>query len=102
MLNEKAKTARLHKEPQGGLERTSEGGVFHINRCRSCGRLLTKLEIVKRMRDAESGGEWAGACPCGSGSFAPSNAKWWEYFLPRVVVRVFAVMRCRVAPGESR
>lgn len=102
MLTERATKARLHKEPQGGLERTTEGGVYHISRCRACGRVLTKLEIIKRMRDAENGGEWSGACPCGSGSFTPSNPKWWELFLPRVIRLMFAVMRGQVAPGESR
>lgn len=102
MLSDRATKARLNKEPQGGLERTTEGGVYHVSRCRSCGRLLTKLEIIKRMRDAGAGGEWEGACTCGSSKFTPSNPKWWEFFLPRVVRLCVAVWRGQVAPGESR
>lgn len=103
-LPERAEKIRENKQPVGGLSSVDDrdGGVFHINRCRSCGRLLTKLEIVGKMRSAERSGEYHGVCPCGSGSFAPSNPKTWEYFLPRVIRLAFAIWRGQVAPGESR
>lgn len=101
-LSDRATKTRLTKEPVSGMKLSTEGGIYHINRCELCGRLLTKLEIVERLDSAHSGGEWAGLCPCGASRFRPSNPKWWEYFLPRVIRLAFAVWRGNVEPGESR
>lgn len=101
-LSERATKTKLSGQIRGGLEMTTEGGIYHISRCESCGRLLTKLEIVGRLDAAHGGAAWTGLCPCGSSRFRPSNPKWWEYFLPRVIKLAFAVWRGQVEPGESR
>ena len=101
MLTDKAQNAKLTKEPSGGLERTTEGGIFHISRCKACGRLLTKLEILRRLEEGHSG-HWKGACPCGQSRFAASYPRGLEWALPRVWRMGWAVYRGEVQPGESR
>jgi len=101
-LSDRATKTKLTKEPEGGMELTTEGGIYHISRCEACGRLLTKLEIVERLDAAHTGGKWEGLCPCGASRFRPSNPKWWEYLLPRVMWLAFEVWRGNVEPGESR
>ena len=60
-------------------------------RCYKCGRLLTRLEILKKWREAEKyvgeAGEAirASLCPCGSRHISPTNPTLREeLFLPRV------------------
>jgi len=101
-LSDRATKARLTKGPEGGMELSTEGGIYHISRCESCGRLLTKIEIVERLAAAHAGGAWTGLCPCGASRFRPSNPKWWEYLLPRMIRLAFEVWRGNVEAGESR
>lgn len=101
-LTEKATQAKLDNAPSRGLEATTEGGIFHISRCESCGRLLTKLEIVAALDTAHSGGGWKGICRCGASRFRPSYPRGVEWLAPRVIRMAWAVWKGEVQPGESR
>lgn len=79
----------------GGLRRTAADTTYHINRCSKCGRLVTKTEILDRLDGKKS----LPMCPCGSNSFRPSEPKWWEYFLPRVLGLAFGVLTGKVKEG---
>jgi hypothetical protein len=59
---------------------------YLVMRCYRCGRLITKLEILRVWDKAEkSGGVHPSLCPCGSRHVSPTNPKLWEeLFLPRV------------------
>ncbi len=65
----------------------SERLRYFCYRCYRCGRLLTRLEIVKRWEIAEKdlSVPHLTICPCGSRHLSPTNPKWWEELLyPRV------------------
>lgn len=79
----------------GGLRRTAADTTYHINRCNKCGRLITKTEIVDRLE----GRKPLPVCPCGSNAIRPSNPKWWEYALPRVIVLGYGVLRGTIKEG---
>jgi hypothetical protein len=67
--------------------------LHYCYRCNSCGRLITKLEIL----DARIASR-ANLCPCGAKTISPTNAKWWEeVFLPRCWKLIFAIYTKRVA-----
>jgi len=55
-------------------------------RCYICGRLITKLDLVRVWTAAEKAGvDQKSVCPCGSGKLSPTNPKLWEeLLLPRV------------------
>jgi hypothetical protein len=79
----------------GGLKLTASDTTFHINRCNTCGRLITKVEVVDRLE----GRKPLPLCPCGSSRIRPSEPKVWEYFLPRVVYLALLVLTGRIKPG---
>lgn len=93
---------KLTEKPKGGLKRTTEDGIYHMNRCASCGRLLTKLEIMDRIDRGHAGEKWTGLCPCGASRFRPSYPRGFEWLAPRVLRMAWAVMRREIAPGVSR
>lgn len=57
-----------------------------LYRCSSCGRILTRHEIVGKWQKLEESGTFdASICVCGSRKVNPTNPKLWEeLFLPRV------------------
>jgi len=59
---------------------------YLLYRCFSCGRLITKYEMLAGWEAAEKSQEdRKGVCPCGAGQVRPTNAKLWEeLLLPRV------------------
>ena len=68
-----------------------------VYRCTSCGRLITKLEVL----DQRSSGS-ADLCPCGSRSVRPTNARWWEeLLLPRCWKLIYAIYAHRIAPAPE-
>ena len=80
-----------------GLKKTASDTTFHINRCSKCGRLVTKIEILDRLE----GKRPLPVCPCGSNSIRPSNPKWWEYGLPRVIRLALEILMGRIKPGVA-
>lgn len=50
-------------------------GIFLTNRCKGCGRAITKLEVIHAFEHEHN------VCPCGSNSFKSTNFKWWEALL---------------------
>lgn len=82
---------------EGGLKLTASDTTFHINRCATCNRLITKLEVVDRLE----GRKPLPLCPCGASRIRPSEPKLWEYFLPRVMHLAFLVLTGKVKPGVT-
>lgn len=59
-------------------------------RCKSCGRPLTKLEILARWDRMEvEGGKESALCPCGSRMITPTTFKVWEELLYPKIWRLF-------------
>lgn len=75
------------------LKPTGPAEMFEYDfmRCHICGRLITKPECVEAMNpDGKTPGVF---CPCGSNKVRPTNPRFHEYFLPRVIR--FALLRLR-------
>lgn len=72
--------------------------LYYCYRCRDCGRLITKIELLE--------GRFIGianTCPCGCRRMNPSNAKLWEeLLLPRCWKLIFAIYTHRIAPPPAR
>ena len=69
-------------------------GLHWLYRCTSCGRLITKLEILEARTDMKSN-----LCSCGGKTIRPTRSKWWEeVFYPRCWKLIFAIYMKRIAP----
>ena len=77
-----------------GLSGTTDG-LHWVYRCASCGRLITKLEVL----EGRAAGN-ANLCPCGSKTVRPTNARVWEeLLLPRCWKLIYAIYTHQVAPA---
>ena len=92
MLSEAVRESQREMGRSGVTDR-----LHYCYRCTSCGRLITKLEIL--------GGRCSGSvnlCTCGSRTIRPTNAKWWEeLFLPRCWRLIYAIYAHRIAPAPE-
>jgi len=70
-------------------------GLYYINRCTKCQRVVTKIEIAR----SNSSQPFKPACPCGSRRTSPSNLKTWENFLPRVIWLTILYWLGRIPPA---
>ena len=71
-------------------------GYYYFNRCRRCYRMITKLEVVKAMQTDGI------ICPCGGGTFGPTNPRWWEIWLTaRGLKMVVWQLMGRLAPAPE-
>jgi len=67
--------------------------LHYVYRCKSCGRLITKLEILEA-RFARR----VNLCVCGGKVVSPTNALWWEeLFLPRCWKLIFMIYTKRIS-----
>jgi hypothetical protein len=57
---------------------------FDFYRCDECGRLITRPQELVGLATGR-------LCPCGRRKYHPTNPKFWEYLLPRVII--FAILR---------
>lgn len=71
--------------------------LHYCYRCKSCGRLVTKIEILERW-----GANQVSVCPCGSREIRITNPKLWEeLLLPRCWKLIFAIYTKRIAPPPN-
>ncbi len=72
-------------------------GIFLTNRCKDCGRFITKLEVLRAIAGHGN------VCPCGGNKFKCTNAKWWEeLFLLRSWKLYRAWKRGDLAPNPTK
>lgn len=79
------------------MTKTKPDGIYPVNHCRGCGRLLTKLEIL----DVFAGKRPIPLCPCGKNSFSPANLRWYEWSYPRVWKLAVAQLRGTLPPSDE-
>ena len=68
------------------MEKPDYQNSFDFYKCLKCGRLVTNLEFVTKLK-------FGRVCPCGGLKYTPIDAKWYQFFYPRVIW--FAVQRLR-------
>lgn len=68
--------------------------IFYTYRCKSCTRIVTKLQVL----DLMSGKSKGGLCSCGGSQIAPSDLTGTDYLLPRVWKLVLHILTGRLAP----
>lgn len=84
-------------QDRGVTDVRPQDAIYLTNRCRACGRFITKLEILQKFKDQQEG-----LCPCGSRSIKPANPKWWEeFFTLRSWKLYFAMRRGEVKQSED-
>jgi len=72
-------------------------GLHWCYRCHSCGRLITKLEVLESRAERRMN-----LCPCGSRVVQPTNPKVWEeLFLVRCWKLIYAIRTKSVAPAPA-
>jgi DNA-directed RNA polymerase subunit RPC12/RpoP len=86
--------SRAVADRQAELVRTDQTDrLYYCYRCFSCGRLITKLEVLAA-READR----INLCPCGSRTVRPTNAKIWEeLLLPRCWKLIYAIRTHRIS-----
>lgn len=71
-------------------------GLFYAYRCKSCQRIVTKLQVLAMME-----GTTGDLCPCGARQISPCNITGLDWLLPRVWKLILAVYRGKLAPEPA-
>lgn len=64
---------------------------YDFYRCHKCNRLITRIEEIRAFTSGTD--NYGHICPCGSEKYLPTNLKWYEWLIPRVLQ--FAYFRIR-------
>lgn len=68
--------------------------IFYTYRCKSCQRIVTKLQVLRMMTGATKGR----LCKCGGSQIAPCDLAGLDWLLPRVWKLVLYHFLGRLAP----